>query len=50
MCICINNVFSHPADPYSDMILADGISVLCNDLEVFLSSLNNAKSDVVYRT
>lgn len=40
--ICVtfwfNNVILHSADPYSDMILADGISVLCNDLEVFLSS------------
>lgn len=28
-------VLLHSADKYSDMILADGVSVLCNDLQVF---------------
>lgn len=36
MCtLCFSIDMLRLADPYSDMILAEGISVLCNDLEVF---------------
>ena len=30
-------MFFFLADPYADMILADGITILCNDLQVTLS-------------
>lgn len=31
---CFNIVILYSADQYSDMILADGVSVLCNDIQV----------------
>lgn len=33
----VTNYLTHFADPYVDMIMADGISLLCNDLQVAIS-------------
>ena len=38
----INNFFESDmfADPYSDMILVDGITLLCNDIQIAFSNAN----------
>lgn len=46
MCVCVNkyNFLFHFADPNVDMIMADGISNLCNDLQVLYSELADLMS------